>query len=113
MKTLKSLALVAALAVTVLGAGLSKAQAAYTFNVTNNTGTKITKLLASEDGTNYGFFDIGSGVAPGATVSLQWDKSTDESNCKWEFKAVYADGSESAPAPIDFCEDDLNLEFDE
>ena len=30
----------------------------YSFKVTNNTDTKITKILVSEDGEEYGFFKI-------------------------------------------------------
>ncbi|MBA3273030.1 MAG: hypothetical protein H0T11_04050 [Chthoniobacterales bacterium] len=41
----------------------------YTFKVHNTTETKIIKLLASEDGKDYGNFDIGEeGVAPGKTM---------------------------------------------
>ena len=104
----------AALLVAVLiGASTSLAgtRPEFTFTVYNGTDTKITKLLASEDGENYGFFNIGKGIAPGATATLVWDKSTDESSCEWVFKAVYADGSESEPIAIDFCEEDLELEF--
>jgi hypothetical protein len=110
IRTLRVAALVAAL---LIGATTSLAgiQPEYTFKVYNRTDTKITKLLASEDGENYGAFDIGSGIAAGKSATLVWDKSTDESNCEWLFVAVYADGSESEPVAIDFCEEDLELEF--
>jgi hypothetical protein len=84
----------------------------YSFKVTNRTDTKIKKLLASEDGEKYGFFDIGSGLGAGKSMTLVWDKSTDEAGCAWYFKAVYADDSESEPVAFDFCEENLELVFD-
>jgi len=83
----------------------------YTFKLHNTTKDKITKLLASEDGKQWGNFDIGSGIAAGETITLKWDKKTNESNCEWWFKAVFADGDESEAKKFDFCEEDLELEF--
>ena len=60
----------------------------------------------------YGYFDIGGGIAVGKSISLVWDKSTDDSDCEWYFKAVFADKSESEPVAFDFCEDELELVFD-
>ncbi len=85
--------------------------ASYTFKVHNKTKNKIVKLLASEDGKAYANFDIGAGIEPGETMTLEWDKSTDEGNCEWHFKAVFDDQEESEPAPFDFCEKNLVLEF--
>ncbi len=84
----------------------------YSFKVTNRTRVAIKKLYASEDGEKYGFFDIGSGIGAGKSVTLVWDKSTDEGNCEQYFKAVFADGEESEPVIFDFCEDDLELVFE-
>ncbi|MFN2509602.1 MAG: hypothetical protein ABR589_12625 [Chthoniobacterales bacterium] len=83
----------------------------YSFKVHNTTEDTITKLLASEDGKTYGFFDVGKGIKPGETVTLVWDKSTNDSSCEHYFKAVYEDGEESEPVKFDFCEEDLELEF--
>ncbi len=83
----------------------------YSFKVTNTTKVKITKLLASPDGKDYGFFDVGEGIAPGKTITLAWDKKTNDSDCEWHFKAKFADGEESESQAFDFCEDDLELEF--
>ena len=83
----------------------------YSFKVKNTTDETITKLLASEDGKTYGNFDIGKGIKPGETITLEWDKKTDGSGCEWYFKAVYEDGEESEAVKFDFCEDDLELEF--
>jgi hypothetical protein len=83
----------------------------YSFKVHNTTKEKITKLLASEDGKEYGFFDVGDGIEPGKTVKLNWNKSTNDSGCKWFFKAEFDGGDESKPVKFDFCEDDLELEF--
>lgn len=84
----------------------------YSFKVTNKTRTAIKKILVSEDGKKYGYFDIGSGIGAGKTVTLVWDKSTDDGYCEWYFKAVFAGGEESEAVKFDFCEDDLELVFD-
>lgn len=86
--------------------------AQYSFKVTNTTKEKITKLLASEDGKDYGDFDLGeNGIPPGKTVTLNWDKKTNDKGCEWYFKAVFDGGDESQAKKFDFCEEDLELEF--
>jgi hypothetical protein len=85
----------------------------YKFKVTNNTKEMIKKILVSEDGKKYGYFDIGSGIKPGQTVTLVWDKSTNSEDCKQHVKAVYASGEESEPAMFDFCDADVDLEFND
>ena len=84
----------------------------YSFKVTNNTDTKIAKILVSEDGGEYGFFNIGSGINPGQTVTLVWDSSTNGESCEQYFKAVFAGGEESEAQKFDFCEDEVALEFE-
>jgi hypothetical protein len=101
---------VAALAL-LIAAAVSAADGNYSFKVKNTTEETITKLLASTDDKNYGNFDIGKGIKPGETVTLVWDKKTDDSDCEWFFKAVFADGEESESVKFDFCEEDLELEF--
>ncbi len=84
----------------------------YSFKVHNTTKDKIKKLLASEDGEEWGSFDVGrAGIPEGETVTLKWDKSTNNSDCKWFIKAVFDDGSETKAKKFDFCEEDLELEF--
>lgn len=83
----------------------------YSFKLKNTTKQTIKKLLVSEDGKAYGFFDIGSGIKAGETAKLVWDKSTNDGNCEQYFKAVFSDGEESEAVKFDFCEDDLELEF--
>jgi hypothetical protein len=83
----------------------------YKFKVHNNTDTAIKKILVSEDGDEYGFFDIGKGIKPGQTLELVWDQSTNGESCEQYFKAVFSDGEESEPAKFDFCEEDVTLEF--
>ena len=84
----------------------------YAFEVHNNSDQAIKKILVSEDGKEYGFFDIGKGIKAGATVELVWDSSTEGENCEQYFKAVFADGSESDATKFDFCEEGLTLEFE-
>jgi len=83
----------------------------YSFKVHNTTDSTIKKILVSEDGKEYGFFDIGSGIKPGASATLTWNASTNGESCHQYFKAVFADGSESKPVKFDFCEEGLELEF--
>jgi hypothetical protein len=119
MHTTKTyLKLVALIAITFTFSALPVRQTAaadddqYSFKVHNTTDAKITKLLASQDGKEYGNFDLGrEGIAPGKTVTLNWDKSTNEKGCKWFLKAVFADGESSDAKKFDFCEEDLELEF--
>ncbi len=112
MKRLTQLSLLAAALVSLtfmprLAAGADE----YKFKVHNTTKETITKLLASEDGKAYGFFDIGKGIPAGEKATLVWDKKTNDGNCEQFFKAVYEDGEESEAVKFDFCEDDLELEF--
>lgn len=84
----------------------------YKFTVTNNTNTKIAKILVSEDGEEYGQFNIGAGIPSGKTVTLVWDESTNGESCQQYFKAVFANGEESEPQQFDFCEDEVAIEFE-
>ena len=84
---------------------------AYDFTVVNSSSSAITGVLASEDGSTWGSFKLSGPIKPGGKLQLVWSPETDSSNCEWQVKATYADGSESEPAPFDFCEKDLELEF--
>lgn len=84
----------------------------YKFSVTNNTDTKIKQILVSEDGEEYGYFNIGNGIQPGKTVTLVWDSSTNGESCEQYFKAVFSNGEESEPQKFDFCEEEVALEFE-
>lgn len=83
----------------------------YKFKVHNNTRQAIKKLQVSEDGKKWGDFDIGSGIAAGATEELVWDKSTDSENCEQYFRVQFADKEWSDAVKFDFCEKGLVLEF--
>lgn len=91
--------------------GVDTAVAEYSFEVTNSTKSKVVKLEVSEDGKEWGKFDIGSGIAPGETATLTWDQSTDDEECKQKIKATYADQAKTEVSEFDFCEDDLSLEL--
>jgi hypothetical protein len=100
------------LAIVMMSAPLSFAKSyEYKFKVHNNTKQAIKKMFVSVDGKKWGQFDIGSGIAAGATETLVWDKSTDNEPCEQYFKVVFADGDDSEPVKFDFCEKDLVLEF--
>jgi len=94
----------------ILGASAFGAEE-YSFTVKNSTDTKITKVLVSQDGKEWGFFDIGAGIAAGETMKLMWDASTNSQDCKQHVKAVWSDGSEAESAIFDFCEKGLELVF--
>ena len=113
MKKTSAKVLLFTITFTVLSFGSLFAAEEYKFKVTNNTKETIKKILVSEDGKKYGFFDIGRGIKPGQTVTLVWDKSTDDEDCKQHVKAVYASGEESEPAIFDFCDADVDLEFND
>ncbi len=82
------------------------------FNVANKSSSKITALEVSEDGKAWGGFDIGKGIAPGATVKLIWDASTDSEGCEQAIRAKFADGSMSEASEQNFCENlDDAIEF--
>ena len=87
------------------------ALAEYSFVVHNNTKAKIIEIHVSEDGENWGKFDIGKGIPAGASSQLVWDSSTDDSGCEWMFQATFSDGEVSEIVPFDFCEEGLELEF--
>ena len=104
----------AALAFALAGTGpaITAAGAAeYSFTATNTTDLTVTEIWVSENKTDWGYFDIGSGIEPGATSNLVWSQSTNSENCSQWVKANYADGSESEPAKFDFCEDGLEIDF--
>jgi hypothetical protein len=69
----------------------------YAFKVQNSTGSAIKQVLVSEDGKTWSKFNIGSGIAAGATVKLVWDSSTNNEACKQWVKAVFSDGRDPSP----------------
>ena len=89
----------------------ARSNAEYKFKVHNNTKVDIKKIMVSQDGKKWGYFDVGSGIKAGATEELVWDKSTDNEGCEQYVKAVFANGEESEPVKFDFCEKGLVLEF--
>jgi hypothetical protein len=116
MKLRHKIAAIVALVLTSFAMPAPKVSAAdddqYSFTVRNRNVQKITQLLLSEDGRNWGYFDIGKGIPAGKIVKLYWDKSTNNAGCNWYVKAVYADESVSAPARFNFCEDNVAIAFD-
>ncbi|MEZ5345192.1 MAG: hypothetical protein R2681_06490 [Pyrinomonadaceae bacterium] len=110
-KRIVSIALLFA-AFVMLSYSTTYAQDSFEFKVKNNTRITIKQLLVAEPGAKeWKYFRIGSGIAPGKTIRLVWDESTNDEQCVQWFKAVYADGSHSEPARFDFCEEDLLLVF--
>lgn len=82
--------------------------------VTNATESRIFKLQVSEDRKTWGDFDVGRGIAPGATATLVWDPSTDDEACEQWIRAKFSDGSSSPASQQNFCEDlDTPIEFSE
>jgi hypothetical protein len=104
--------LLAVTAVLLVGTVSAFAEDSYKFSVHNNTNKTIKKILVSEDGEEFGFFDIGKGIKAGATAELVWDASTNGEDCSQFFKAVFDGGDESEPVEFDFCEEGLTLEFE-
>lgn len=77
----------------------------WSFKVTNDTSSKITSLQVSEDKSEWGMFDIGSGIGAGDTETLVWDASTNSESCNQWIRAKFADGSTSPASKQDFCQD--------
>ncbi len=109
---IKNAVIIISTTVAVIALQTSNALAEYSFTVENSAETSITELLVSEHGDNWGRFDVGTGIAPGETAKLVWDKNTDDQSCSQSIKAVYADGSYSQPASFDFCQE-TDLVFEE
>lgn len=101
-----------ALAITLTLTPVLQAADEFTFQITNNTRQTIKKVLVSEDGDEYGYFDIDKGIKPGQTVELVWAAETNDEACEQYFKAVFANGEESEPTKFDFCEAEVALEFE-
>lgn len=84
----------------------------YTFTVENNADQRIVKVEVSEDGEEWAYFDIGSGIPSGESVELAWDQSTNSSDCEWMFRATFSGGDEMETDWVDFCEDDVVITFE-
>ena len=84
---------------------------AYEFTINNLTSSKIVALEVSEDGASWGNFNVGAGLDAGASATATWSESTNDSNCEWQVRAKFADGSSSDAATFDFCEEELVVEF--
>lgn len=74
------------------------------FWVENDSNTAIKSLLVSEDGKKWGYFDIGSGIAPGDKEKMLWNESANDESCAQWIKAEFSDGQESEAAQINFCQ---------
>lgn len=86
--------------------------AEYQFQIENNTDQDIVAVVVSEDGEDWGAFDIGSGIPAGVTADMVWDSSTNNSGCVWYFMAAFEDGSDSDVVEFNFCEDELVIQFE-
>lgn len=82
----------------------------YSFTVRNVGKDKVIKLLVSEDGKKWSYFDIGDGIDPGETKTIVWDNSTNNQSCEQYFKAAFDDGLESPPKKFDFCKKGLAID---
>ncbi|AFY37823.1 hypothetical protein Lepto7376_1480 [[Leptolyngbya] sp. PCC 7376] len=78
----------------------------FTFVVTNQTEDDLIAIQASEDEEVWGDFDLGGqAIAPGESLTLAWDESTNDSSCEWLLQGVFTDGSVVGPKWFDFCEE--------
>lgn len=87
------------------------AHADYSFTIENNTSSDIVGIEVSEDGSEWGDFDVGKGIRAGYSSEATWADHTDDSNCEWLFRATFRDGSVSEEVSFDFCEENLVIEF--
>jgi len=107
----KALLVGCALVATTFFSPIAVAGDDYSFKVHNTTKELITKILVSEDGEKYGFFDIGAGIKPGESMTLVWNKETNGQSCTQWFKAVWESGEEGKPVKFNFCEKGLEINF--
>jgi len=84
----------------------------YTFTVENNANQRIVEIEVSEDDASWAPFDIGSGIASGASAELVWDQSTEGSDCAWKFRATFEGGDTLYSDWVDFCEDEVVISFE-
>jgi hypothetical protein len=91
---------------------VSAAAENYSFTVTNNSDTDIVKIEVSENDKRWLPFDIGRGIRAEDSAVLVWDSSTDNSDCEWRFRATFRGGFVAYSDWVDFCEDDVEIEFD-
>ena len=82
----------------------------YSFKVHNTGKNVITKIMASEDGKKWGYFDIGDGINPGESRTIVWSNATNNQSCMQYFKAAFDDGEESPPKKFDFCDKNLTID---
>lgn len=84
------------------------------FVVANKSESNITKLEVSQNNRDWGKFDIGKGIGPGETATMNWASSTDDQKCHQWIRAKFADGTYSEASKQDFCHDlDDPIEFTE
>ncbi|MCB1191558.1 MAG: hypothetical protein H7A23_05405 [Leptospiraceae bacterium] len=75
------------------------------FNVKNNSSRTIVQILARPTGSgSWGTFLNGETIEPGDDIDLKWSENASD-QCLWQFKVSFEDGSESAAAEFDTCED--------
>jgi len=91
---------------------VSAAAEDYSFTVSNNSDTDIVKIEVSEDDKRWLPFDIGRGIKAENSAVLVWDSSTNNSDCHWRFRATFRGGFVAHSDWVDFCEDDVVIEFD-
>ena len=85
-------------------AGKAQERSQWYFFVKNDADSAITEFVVSLDDNEWHHVE-GSSVAPGETEKYDWYKKTDNDSCEQWIKAKFADGAESTPAKIDFCQD--------
>ena len=83
----------------------------WSFKVKNSAGIKIVRIETKEKGGSWGGFGLSGGIAPGRTMTLVWDSSTNNQDCVQSIRATFTDGSYSTPAKFDFCQTPLTIEI--
>lgn len=77
----------------------------YTFTITNNSSQAIREVWVSEDGEDWGYFDLdGTSIPAKGSLELEWDESTNSAGCFWWIQVEFSDGSESQATQFDFCD---------
>jgi hypothetical protein len=101
----RSLLTTGLLAAALLGSVATASAEQWYFYVQNDSSQAITGLYTSENGSSWGRFNLGSGIASGKKAKLVWNRSTNNQGCNQYVKAVFADGSDFKTDKMNFCED--------
>ena len=100
---MKMLFTAAAVGFAMLFGQAASAAPEYTFSVENQTAQAIVQVLVSEDGNDWGYFNLDGNVASGETGTMTWGEHTNNEACVQWIQVGFEDGTSSEASQFDFC----------